>query len=184
MGLEGSMRKVVLKIDVSLDGFVGTSSGEVDWIFPNVDDELRAYRLDQLWQAGVHIMGRQTYEDMAGYWPTSDHPYAAPMNEIPKVVFSKTLRDAAWADSRVATGDTGEEIARLKQQPGKDILAHGGASFVQSLSRLGLIDEYRLFFHPVALGSGLPLFTDAIDLRLVNSRAFATGVLALTYAPA
>jgi dihydrofolate reductase len=153
------MRKVVLKMDVSLDGFVGTSSAEVDWIFANIDDELRALRLDQLWQAGVHIMGRHTYEDMAAYWPTSDHPYAAPMNEIPKVAFSKTLKEAGWTDSRVATGDTAEEIARLKRQDGKDILAYGGASFAQSLSRLGLVDEYRLFVHPVVLGSGLPLFS-------------------------
>jgi dihydrofolate reductase len=175
------MRNVVLKMDVSLDGFVGTSSGEVDWIFSSVDDELRAYRLDMLWRAGVHIMGRRTYEDMAAYWPTSDHPYAAPMNELPKVVFSKTLQEATWKDSQVASGGTGEELAQLKQQAGKDIVAHGGASFAQSLSRLGLVDEYRLFIHPVALGSGLPLVTDPIELRLVGSRAFDTGVLALTY---
>jgi dihydrofolate reductase len=175
------MRNVVLKMDVSLDGFVGTSSGEVDWIFSGVDDELRTYRLDMLWQAGVHIMGRRTYEDMAAYWPTSDHPYAAPMNELPKVVFSKTLRQATWRDSHVASGETREELARLKQQAGKDIVAHGGASFAQSLSRLRLVDEYRLFVHPVALGFGLPLVTDPIELRLVGSQTFDTGVLALTY---
>ncbi|WP_433235760.1 dihydrofolate reductase family protein [Streptosporangium sp. CA-135522] len=175
------MRKVVLKMDVSLDGFVGAPGGEVDWIFRDFDDELRAWIVEVLWQAGTHIMGRVTYHDMAAYWPSSTEEFAPPMNELPKVVFSTTLKEAAWNDSRVADGDLAEEISRLRRQPGNDILAHGGAQFAQSLSKLGLIDEYRLIVHPVALGSGLPLFAQAIDLKLVGSRTFGSGAVALTY---
>jgi dihydrofolate reductase len=86
-------------------------------------------------------MGRVTYEQMAGHWPTATDDYAAPMNDIPKVVFSKTLPTADWAGSRIARGDLTQEIAALKSEPGGDIIAHGGAAFVQALSKLGLIDE-------------------------------------------
>jgi dihydrofolate reductase len=120
-------------------------------------------------------MGRVTYEAMAGYWPTSTHPYAALMNDIPKVVFSKTLDRADWPDSEIARGDIADEIARLKREPGKDLIAHGGASFAQSLSRHDLIDEYRLMIHPVAIGSGLPVFKDLttpLRLQLIDARTF------------
>src|ERR687884_839252 len=107
---------------------------------------------------GLHLMGRNTYEEMAEFWPVSDDAYAAPMNEIPKVVFSRTLERADWADSRIARGDLAEEIAALKREPGKDMLAWGGAAFAQSLSNAGLVDEYRLILQPIALEDGLPLF--------------------------
>jgi dihydrofolate reductase len=166
---------------VSLDGFVGTTTGDLDWIFPDFDAELQAAEVEGLWEAGVHIMGAATYGDMAAYWPTSTEPFAAPMNEIPKVVFSKTLQRADWPESRIASGDLADEISRLKQEPGKDIVAHGGARFVQALSAHGLIDEYRLIVHPIALGSGLPLFSDQVKLDLQSARTFATGAVALTY---
>lgn len=94
---------------------------------------------------------------------------------------------ATWSDARVASGDLAEEITRLKQQPGKDILAHGGARFAQSLVRLGLVDEYRLLIHPAALGSGLPLFSTLskpVDLRLISSTAFSAVAVAHVYRPA
>jgi dihydrofolate reductase len=178
------MRKVILKMHVSLDGFVATPRGELDWLLRDFDDELAAWEVEGLWRAGVHIMGRATYHEMAAHWPTSTEPFARPMNEIPKVVFSRTLTETEWSGSRVADGDLAEEIARLKEEPGKDILAHGGAGFAQSLSRLRLIDEYQLVVHPVGLGAGMPLFSDPIDLRLLNTRTFKSGLLALTYAPA
>jgi dihydrofolate reductase len=178
------MRKLVLKMEVSLDGFVGTPDGDVEWIFGSFDDEFRDYEVDLLWQAGVHIMGRVTYGDMTAHWPTSQEPFAPPMNEIPKVVFSRTLEEANWPDSSIASGDLAEEVARLKEQPGKNILAHGGAGFAQALSRAGVVDEYRLHVHPVVLGSGLPLFADHVDLKLVSARSFPAGTVALTYARA
>jgi dihydrofolate reductase len=139
-------------------------------------------------QAGTHIMGRATYQDMAGFWPTSSHPSAAPMNDIPKVVFSRTLQSADdWPKTRIARGDTAEEIARLKAEPGGEILAHDGTQFVHSLIRLGLVDQYRLWVLPAAAGKGAPLFPGLdhpLKLRLVKSTAFPSGILELVYSPA
>ena len=129
---------------------------------------------------------RATYEEMAELWPTSDDAYAAPMNDIPKVVFSKTLERADWPDSRIARGDLTEEIAALKREPGKDMLAWGGATFAQSLTRLGLVDEYRLILQPVALGEGLPLFKDLtapVRFELVDAQTYATGAALHVYRP-
>ncbi len=124
---------------------------------------------------------------MAGFWPFSDDEYAAPMNDLPKVVFSTTLPAAEWASSRIARGDLAAEIAALKSEPGSDIImAHGGAAFVQALSRLGLIDEYRLVILPVALGNGLPLFKDlAKPLRvdLAEAKSFPDGTVIHVYQP-
>lgn len=186
------MRKLILKMSISVDGFVGGPNGEIDWIFRSTDGAAAAWIIERLWQAGVHIMGSRTFQDMAAYWPTSTEPFAAPMNEVPKVVFSRTgalapagtgtttaLRDArsaagtdpagataalsgeasSWTQARVARGDLAAEIANLKKEPGKDILAHGGARFAQGLVGLGLVDEYHLVVHPVALGRGLALFS-------------------------
>jgi dihydrofolate reductase len=125
-------------------------------------------------------MGRVTYEEMAGYWPTSTDEYAAPMNEIPKVVFSKALDEATWAGSSIARGDIADEIATLRRQPGGEIIAWGGANFAQSLSRAGLVDEYVLVIQPVAFGSGLPLFADlpdALRLELIEAKTFDSTVL-------
>jgi dihydrofolate reductase len=170
--------------------------------------------------AGLHIMGSRTYQDLAAYWPSSTEPFAAPMNDIPKVVFSrrghleppgeesttqafkdaarinlpgnsissneKNLLEAQWVNSKVAGGDLTEEINSLKQQPGKAILAHGGSRFAQSLVKLGLIDEYRLLIHPVVLGNGLPLFSalnKPVDLNLISSLKFNSGIIANVYHP-
>ena len=170
-------------MDMSLDGYVGPLGEDADWVMRDFDDDFSTYMVDEvLTQAGTHAMGRVTYEEMAGYWPTATSVFAAPMNEIPKVVFSKTLTSADWPETRIASGDLSEEVARLKEEPGRDVLVHGGSKLVQSLSRLGLIDEYKVIVHPVALGAGDPLFGDPTDLELVSSRAFGGGVVALTYA--
>ena len=176
------MSKVILKMHVSLDGYARAAGGDVmGWIFRTYDDELKAWEVDLLWQAGTHVMGRRVYEEMAAYWPGSTEVYAPPMNEIPKVVFSRTMKRADWARSRVWNGDVAQEISRLKRDPGKDILAHGGPEFAQTLSTLGLIDEYRLIVHPVVLGAGLPLFKKPTDLKLLSTHAFPAGAVALTY---
>ena len=211
------MRRLVLKMSMSLDGFVGGPNGEIDWIFQSSDDASTAWTIETLSNAGLHIMGSRTFRDMAAYWPTSTEPFAAPMNELPKVVFSHrgvphpdaaqtttALRDAnrareaggppltspatsteaSWTGARVATGALSEEIAQLKRERGKDILAHGGARFARSLIELGLVDEYRLLIHPVALGRGLPLFTALprpMPLKLVSATAFPAGAVAHVY---
>ena len=115
------------------------------------------------------MMGRVTYEQMAAFWPTAATAYAASMNELPKVVFSSILRHASWAPTRIARGPLDEEIAELKQEPGGEIVAHGGGAFVQALSVRGLIDIYRLIIHPVALGTGLPLFKKPAEAAALDA---------------
>jgi dihydrofolate reductase len=182
------MRPVVLQFWTSLDGYScdpGTELYEFMQELPEDDGD--EYFVTRLRQAGTHIMGRVTYEGMASVWPTSDNPVAAPMNDIPKVVFSTTLKSADWPVTRIASGDTAEEIARLKAEPGGDILAHGGIEFAHSLIKLGLVDQYRLWVLPAAVGEGARLFTGLprlLPLRLVSHTAFPNGQLELVYAPA
>jgi dihydrofolate reductase len=188
--MKGHMvRKLVLMMGVSLDGLVARPGkfGAGGWGLPPEDPALKARKLDWLREAGLHLMGRATYEEMAGFWPTSDDEYAAPMNEIPKVVFSATLTKADWPQSTIASGDLADEIGARKREPGKDMIAWGGAAFAQSLSRLGLVDEYRLVLQPVALGDGLPLFaglTAPFVLDLIEARAYADGAVLHVYRPA
>jgi dihydrofolate reductase len=206
------MRKLILKMSMSIDGFVAGPNGEADWLFRTQDDEAKAWTVAAIANAGLHAMGRKTWHDMAAYWPTSAEVFAAPMNDIPKVVFTRAglrgdvgttrgLEDAralkhptkpadpevvrGWEHPRVAAGDMAEEVARLKQEPGADIIAHGGAAFAQSLVQLDLVDEYKLLVHPVALGRGLPLFAQAtrpLDLALVDVKPFPKGAVAHVYA--
>ena len=155
------MRKLSLQqFAVSLDGYSVEEGTEFyRWLEAlHNDDEMEEYFVAALRRAGTHIMGRVTYEGMAAHWPTSRAPVAPVMNDIPKVVFSRTLPSADWPESRIARGDTAEEIARLKAEPGDEIVAHGGVRFVQSLARLGVVDEYRLYVYPIAIGSGNSLF--------------------------
>jgi dihydrofolate reductase len=180
------MRNVIVAMSVSLDGFVAAKMGAADHRSVPEDPRLKRTKLNWLGQAGTHVMGRVTYKEMAAHWPHSIDAYAGPMNALPKVVFSKTLDRPTWEHTRVARGDLAEEIARLREVPGGDIIAWGGASFVQALSRAGLVDEYRLVINPVALGDGLPLFKDLaspIALRLLDATTFATGAALHTYRP-
>jgi dihydrofolate reductase len=172
---------------VTLDGYVAGPGGEGEWGLLAEHPDVHAWKVASLRQVGTHIMGRITYEQMAGYWPTASGDYADFMNKLPKVVFSTTLPAAGWAGSRIARGDLAEEIAALQRESGGDIImAHGGAAFVQALSRLGLIDEYRLVILPVALGNGLPLFKDlAKPLRvdLAEAKSFPDGTVINVYQP-
>ena len=181
------MRRVILQMGVTLDGYVAGSGGEGDWGLPAEHPDVRAWKVASLRQVGTHIMGRVTYEQMAGHWPSATGDYAAFMNNLPKVVFSKTLPVAEWGGSRIARGDLAEEIAALKSGSGGEIImAHGGAAFVQALSRLGLIDEYRLVILPVALGNGLPLFKDLakpLRVKLTEAKSFPDGTVIHVYQP-
>jgi dihydrofolate reductase len=188
------MRRLVLKMSMTLDGYVAGPNGEMDWMLRTSDADGKAWVEQTLWQAGALLAGRGLYTSWVGYWPTSTDPIAAPMNAIPKIAFSRSGKldldpDAAappgWEDTRVLGTDLAADLAALKAEPGKDLIAQGGASFGQSLVRLGLVDEYRLVVHPVVLGSGLALFQDAkpFDLTLTDATAFPTGTQALTYQP-
>jgi dihydrofolate reductase len=182
------MRHVVLQFWLSLDGYSCDEDTELYRVMEEIEDpEQQEYFVGRLRQAGTHIMGRVTYEEMAEFWPGSDHPIAAPMNDIPKVVFSASLQSANWPQTRIARGDTVEELARLRQEPGGEILAHGGTQFVRSLIRLGLVDEYRLWVLPAAVGLGAPLFTglaSPVILQLIKATPFHSGILELCYTPA
>jgi dihydrofolate reductase len=183
------MSKLVLIMDVSLDGMVARSSefGAGGWGVPPEDPALKERKLGWLADAGMHLMGRVTYEEMAGFWPTSDDEYAKPMNDLPKVVFSKTLTKADWPTTTIASGDLADEVNALKREPGGDLIAWGGAAFVQSLSNLRLVDEYRLIVRPVALGAGLPLFagfSEPFVLDLIEARAYGDGSVLHIYRPA
>jgi dihydrofolate reductase len=178
------MRNVVLMMTASIDGYVAAPHGHAGGM-PEPED-LKQWKLDRIRRAGTHIMGRVTYEEMASFWPTSTDDYAAPMNEIPKVVFSKTLQDASWPDSSVASGAIADEVAKLRGQPGGEIIAWGGAGFAQALSREGLVNEYAIVTQPVAYGGGLPLFRDlpdALHLTVVEAKTYSSGTTLHPYVP-
>jgi len=180
------MRRLILYMGISIDGFVCRPDGAHDWGTPPEDDALREHKVALLSSVGAHLMGRRTYEDMASAWPSSKSGIGRAMNDIPKVVFSRTLTTADWPESTIASGPLPAEIARLKQEPGADLMAHGGATFARALNRAGLIDEYRLMVQPAALGAGMPIFDDlpaSLHLDLVESRPFATGAIENTYRP-
>ncbi|HVU11639.1 MAG TPA: dihydrofolate reductase family protein [Phototrophicaceae bacterium] len=181
------MRKVIVSNLMTLDGSIGRPNGDLDWFVTN--DEFFDDTPDQMDQADTLLYGRVTYEGMASYWPTAmaaqQNPAAITdrMNAIAKVVFSKTLDKADWNNSRLVPGDLGEEVRRMKQQPGKDMIIFGSGQIAAALSQMGLIDIYRIFLNPVALGSGIPMFTNTIKLKLLSSRTFKNGVVVLEYAP-
>jgi dihydrofolate reductase len=188
------VRRLVLKMSMSLDGYVAGPDGELDWMMRTRSPEGIDWVERTLWQAGAHLIGRRTYADMVGYWPTSNDRLAAPMNAVPKIVFSRsgslaleprTAPTPGWDNTRVLGGDLAADIAALKAESGKDLLAHGGASLAQALVRLGLVDEYRLVVHPVVLGSGLALFdgTAPFDLTLIDATRFPIGTQGLIYRP-
>jgi dihydrofolate reductase len=180
------MRKLVLQMQSSLDGCVAGPKGELDWIFADFGPDTIAWEVPKLWEAGAHLMGSHTYREMAAYWPKSDEPYAPPMNEIPKIVFSRSLERADWKHTTILSGDLGDEITRLKREPGKDLLAHGGVRFARSLLAAGLVDELRLIMHPVVLGKGQRISDDIPEpLRCtdVHTIAFKSGAIVVESRP-
>jgi dihydrofolate reductase len=184
------MRRLILQTGISLDGYVAALDGSHPWNDAGGgeggDPAIKRWILDSVSAAGAHLMGRVTYEEMATAWPTSTSDFARPMNEIPKVVFSRTLERADWPETRIASGDLAEEVGRLKQEPGADLIAYGGARLDQALSRLGLVDEYRLMLQPAALGAGLPLFqglAEPLQLELIEATTYRTGLAIHIYRP-
>jgi dihydrofolate reductase len=183
------MRKLAIHVfDYSLDAIIGeedTPFSEFCRALPD-DDGLEAWRQDKLRSADLHIMGRNTYQGAAQFFPTADasHPYAEIMNGARKAVFSSTLTSADWNNSTVISGDTATEIEKLKKQGTGTIIAHGGVSFLQSLVRLDLADEYVLTIFPYAAGSGAGLFATATGprpLELVSCTPFGNGMVGMEY---
>ena len=184
------MRKLIYSMMVSLDGFVERSEGadRLDWVI--IDEELHSFANNQARAAGAFLYGRGMYENMAAFWPTADTApdmpgyvvdFARIWKPKPKIVFSRTLDKVDW-NSRLVKENVADEIARLKREPGGE-LTLGGANFASTVIGLGLIDEYQLIVHPAVIGSGTPFFpaSSAIDLRLLETETFSSGVVYLRY---
>jgi len=172
---------------VTLDGFFeGTKSWDIDWHELAWGEELERLSIEQARSADMLVFGRVTYEGMAGYWPSQKGEIADFMNTIPKIVFSRTLKQAEWNNTRLVKENAEGEVAKLKQQRGKDLFIFGSANLSETLMRHGLIDEYRLGVTPVVLGRGNPLFkpsAERMKLKLVEARPLKSGCVILRYQP-
>ena len=178
------MRKVYLGMNVTLDGYVAGPNGELDWAFHTMSPDMGEWVTELLRGVDTVLLGHTTYVQQAATWPSQTGEMADLLNSHAKIVFSTRLTTLEWNHSRLATTDPAEEIARLKQQPGKNIYVSGGVTLAQSLARQGLIEEYNLVMHPIVLGSGKSLFKDLshpLNLKLVSAKTFASGAIGLTY---
>jgi dihydrofolate reductase len=185
---EVAVRRVIASELVTLDGVIEAPE---TWHLPYFNDEMGEAIGAAMADSDAMLFGRVTYEEFAAFWPSQggeDQEFADYLNNTPKYVVSTTLEEPLqWNNSTLIKDDVAEEVAGLKQQPGKDISISGSAALVRSLLRDGLLDELRLMVHPVVVGGGKRLFEDGGDqraLELVDSKTFGTGVLYLTYQPA
>ncbi|MFI6316604.1 dihydrofolate reductase family protein [Nonomuraea sp. NPDC050556] len=173
------MASLVLKMSVSLDGFVAPSDGSGHWIAAGRSGDALDWNVETVSNAGAHLMGATTYTTCAAFYPTAPGPLAKPMNEIPKIVFSNSLTSGDWDETTIATGDLAEAVTRLKKEHSDGyLLAHGGARFARSLVETGLIDEYRLLVHPVILGAGESIFPAPLTIEPANTVVFSGGAVA------
>jgi dihydrofolate reductase len=167
---------------MSLDGFVTSPDGTHEWMFEWFGGDSSEWNRRALDAAGVHAMGRRSYEIMGPHWAASEGPIATSMNEKPKAVFSRTLEKAEWGPAEIFGGDLGEAIAELKaRDDAGTVLVHGGPDFARSLTRLGLVDEYQLTTVPIAIGAGQSPFAalqEHLKLDVVDEERFASGALA------
>jgi dihydrofolate reductase len=177
------MRKVIVSTYVTLDGVMEAPQ---NWLFPFWNDEMEKYAHDQLWASDALLLGRETYQIFADSWPARTGEFADRVNSLPKFVVSTTLEKAEWNNSHLIKANVAEEVAKLKQQPGQDILMYGTGHLARTLMQHGLIDELHIWVCPVVVGSGEHLFKNASDvpaLRLVDTRRFSSGVVVLSYQP-
>ena len=181
------MRKVVFFNLISLDGYFEGPGRDINW--HHVDEEFNEFAIQQTGEFGALLFGRVTYELMAGYWPTEaakrdDPEIARLMNSLPKIVFSNTLDNAEWENTKLVRDNIVEEVTTLKEQPGKDIAIFGSSDLAVTFIDLGLIDELRIMINPVVLGDGKTLFSgikSRLDLNLIKTRTFKSGNVLLYY---
>src|SRR3954468_7773138 len=182
-----SDRKGILKMVMSLDGFVTSPDGTHEWMFEFFGDDSRGWNQQALDAAGVHAMGRNSYEIMGPHWAASEGPIATAMNEKPKAVFSRTLKTAEWGPAEIFGADLGAAIADLKARDDEGtVLVHGGPDFAKSLTRLGLVDEYQLTTVPIAIGAGRSPFAELQEhqkLDIVEEERFSSGARAQILVP-
>jgi dihydrofolate reductase len=179
------MRRLIMWNMVTLDGFFeGGKPWEIDW--HSWGDDLEQLSLQQLGSADLLVFGRRTYQGMADYWQTATGAVAELMNDIPKVVFSRTLDSADWRNTRLVKTDAETEMAGLKAGSGKDMFIFGSADLSATLMKASLIDEYRLGLNPIVLGGGNPLFKPLpfrMPMKLIEARPLESGCVILRYAP-
>ena len=180
-------------MNLTLDGFMAGPDCELDWHFERWTSEMAESLCEELSKADTILLGRVTYSAMARYWPQKlkdpsfpreDIAFASMMNSYAKIVFSKTLVSATWNNSTLISSDIMKTVLMLKKQPGKNMIIYGSGRLASSLMRMGLIDELRLWIHPVILGKGKPLFRDLAGrqhLELTEARTFGSGVIVLYY---
>lgn len=187
------MRKLKLQVQMTVDGYVAGPNGEMDFVVRNWDDKLRQYVADLTETIDCIVLGRRLAEGFIPHWASvaanPDAPEIAAgkkFTDTHKVVFTRTLDESVWDNTVLAKGDLVDEIAELKRQDGRDIIAYGGATFVSALIQQGLIDEFHLFINPAAIGSGLAIFKELDskqELKLVKATSFDCGIVVLQYEP-
>jgi dihydrofolate reductase len=185
------MRKVKLQMQMTINGYVAGLNGKSDWMTWNPDAEFTAFLNSLLDTSDTLLLGRKTAEGIIKYWENEAsqnpaHPFAKKIAALPKVVFTKTLDKSAWNNTTLAKGNLAEEISDLKKQNGKDILVFGGAGFVSSLVKNGLIDEYHLIVNPTAMGDGMTIFNSLDGIHKftpIQSKLFPGGKTVLSYKP-
>ena len=187
------MRKLKLQVQITIDGLIAGPKGEMDFMTWNWDDGLKDYVGELTKPVDCIILGRKLAEGFIPYWnevakdPNNPEAEAGKkFSDTRKLVFTQTLESCPWENAVLAKADLREEIARLKQEDGKDIIAYGGATFVSSLIRENLIDDYHLLVNPSAIGNGMPIFrqlTESRNFKLVKATPFSCGIVALNYAP-
>jgi len=186
------MRRLISFTQVTLDGYFTGRNGDLSWAHEGQQDaEWNALVAENASGGGVLLFGRMTYELMVSYWPTpaalaNDPVVAERMNNLPKVVFSRTLDRASWSNTRLVKGDLAAEVRMMKQEAGEGMAILGSGSIVSQLAQAGLIDEYQIVVKPVALGEGRTMFDgirQKLALRLMSTRAFSNGNVLLSYEP-
>jgi dihydrofolate reductase len=190
-------RKLIVSMNITLDGYLSGPGCELDWHFKSWTQEMGDALCSQLAKADTILLGRVTYNAMAKYWPAKvsdpscrgeDFAFANMMNSYTKIVFSKTIASTAWNNTKLLKGNLQEEISRLKKKPGKDIMVYGSGQLADALIKSGLVNEYQLWLHPVILGKGKPLFNpdsnqeqERLYLKMVNTKIFPSGVVMILY---
>jgi dihydrofolate reductase len=185
------LRKLRLQVQMSVDGCIAGPNGEMDWMVGLSDDESIKYAYKITEPVDTILLGRKMTDVFISFWldvmNKPDDPwyaFAKKMIETPKVVFTKTLNKSKWINTDIATGNLIEEVNKIKNQNGRDIVVYGGASFDSSLIKEKLIDEFYLFINPVAIGNGMTIFKDLNEIQkytLIESKAFESGIVLLRY---
>ena len=187
------MRSVTYSMSMSLDGYIVGPDGSFDW--PGFDEEVFRFWIDEIREVGVHLMGRRLYETML-YWETADQDpslddarleWTALWKALPKVVFSRTLNEAAWANTALVKTDLLEAVRGLKRTAGADLVIMGSGTIVSQLAQAGLVDVFQVVLNPIVLGQGRTMFEGVdhrLSLKLTDTRRFTNGNVVLSYAPA